>query len=242
MRWIIVGILAAAAATDSMAGGHGYLPAHARVMDEAAIWSAHGKRRLVLWVADAQESREEDYGDVLTCPEMAIGRHYVTGRARLSLVDERRSRIEDSVLLETSPEEPLLGIPVAVGRTLYDAPGGAHRVMRLRDINRDGRADEFVLYMAGSCSDFVATIAGYSKRQDKVIWYTFHLDVNDEGQLSTEDSHWIPIQFLRRAPRRGVWRFTATYPEYPPREYRYEIRYDAAQERFVGAETIVQVP
>jgi hypothetical protein len=233
-----------------------HLPKHARIVQTAALATAHGRRLLVLWVAGAKETRGEgsDY-DALTCPEMAMGRHYLYGRARLSLVNRSGTGFANSVLLnETDFEQPIV-IPLHTKNTLYDthadcssdkpplcpAPGTPpDRVMRMRDINGDGLPYEFALFETESCSDLYAAIVGYSQRRDAVIWYRFHLLVNDEGQLGLYDEDWISVMFLDTAPVNGVWRFTMQYPEDPPREYRYVIRYDAEHERFVGVENIVR--
>ena len=122
---------------------------------------------------------------------------------------------------------------------LYDALTGGGAVMYLRDLNHDGLPNEFALYESESCSDLYAAIIGYSARRDRLIRYTFHLRVNDEGKVSIDDERWIPFAFLAVKPRNGVWRFTVQYPEERPRKYHYAIRYDAARERFVGTENIV---
>ncbi|MCL2871929.1 MAG: hypothetical protein FWF41_02940 [Betaproteobacteria bacterium] len=253
------------------------LPKRARVIETVKVPSKHGQRCLVLWVADPKEYREESYGDPLTCPEMAKGKHYIDGLVRLSLVDERRSRIINTVPIENEryiaylfdnpadgnkktlaidvpdPENRKQSIPLDVTQTLYEVSRGKDkgkgRVMRMRDINGDGLPNEFAFYTSESCSDIYAAVAGYSERTDKAILYNFHLQVNDEGKISTEDIHWVPAAFDNASqwlehipPDKGVWRFTWRYPEEVPREYRYEIRYDAAREAFVGTETIVRVP
>ena len=254
------------------------LPKGARVIETVKVPSKHGQRRLVLWAEDAKEHREKFYGDALTCPEMAKGRHYVDGLLRLSLVDERRSRIINTVPIETEgyteylfdnpadgnkktlavnvpdPESRRQSVPLDVAQTMYDVPKSKSkgRLMQMRDINGDGLANEFALYSSETCADFNATIVGYSERTDKAIWYNFKLQVNDEGKMSVDDVHWVPVQFVGafrfgegvspETPKNGVWQFATQYPEDPPREYRYEIRYDAAREEFVGTETIVRIP
>lgn len=268
---MLIGILVTATAvTAGPATWRSRLPEHGRVAGTASISTVHGKRLLVLWVANATERRPEaaEKDDALTCPELAMGRHYLQGRTRLSLVNDSRTGFRDSVSLETNPEEPDLNIPLTTAQTLFDdaerrnwcscdsssapplaidqplpgVPKSKNKVMRMRDINGDGWANEFALYATESCSDIFTTIAGYSERQDKVIWYTFHLQVTDNGrQVGTQDSHWIPVGFLNVNPDHGIRRFKWSYTG-DPHEYHYEVGYDAAREQFVGTETIIQTP
>jgi hypothetical protein len=160
----------------------------------------------------------------------------------VSLIDVGRSAVINTVPLETSPQSRTLDLPLELAQTLYDSSVGTAKIMHLRDTNADGRPNEFGIFATESCSDRYGTVIGYSERQDRAVWYTFHLSVNDEGKVSSEDQHWIPVGFFDTPPKKGVWRFTWRYPEDPPREYRYEIRYDAAREQFSGVETIVRVP
>lgn len=241
-RTAIVLFLALAAAVPMQGSWRRRLPTTERVVETTAVSSSHGARLLVLWMEAAREHRgtlEPD--EPLSCPELASGRHFLRGLGRVSLIDVRREMVINTIRLDTNSGSPTLDVPLELARTLYDRRGGgAARIMSLRDLNDDGRANEFVIFATESCSDRYGTAVGYSERRDRVISYTFELRVVANGAVTKVEDQWIPAGFFDAPQTNGAWRFQWHYPEEPPQEYRYEIRYDSQRERFVGAERVVR--
>lgn len=221
------------------------LPRGARVVEARDLPSAgRPGRALLLWMLSPRRHPFEGAADEpYTCPEETRG-SYLSGPTRVSLVDARARRVVNTV--ELRPEyldgEDSFDLPYRIRRNaFYDVPGGSRTVerrpviMRLRDYNGDGRAEEFALFDALACMGLQTTLVGYSARQDRVIQYPISLSVEEEGKPPrTEVRQWADYLFSRRPVRPGVWQYEIDYSGRGGTLDRYEIRYNPRAERFEG--------
>ena len=112
---------------------------------------------------------------------------------------------------------------------------GKPTIMWLRDYNGDGKAWEFALFDAQACMGLATTLIGYSERQDKVIQYQTHLNVNDsKGKRSTTTESWTDYLFSKKPTRPGSWKYEIDYRGRGGVLAKYEIHYDKQTERFEG--------
>lgn len=214
------------------------LPQSAVVVESARVESVrHPDRLLVLWMANPHEDgRVIEPDEPYTCPDHTRGSRYLSGRAAVSLLDLRERRIINTVDLAT------LDLPLSIRRGVYwvkTAPGeGRPEILRLRDYNGDGKAHEFALYQADSCSLLFGTLVGYSEQRDQVLWYEVDLTVTDVGETTQVTRHWVDGLFKQGGLPGRRWVFTRSYPEENPKRYELDIRYNQEAERFQGTEVI----
>jgi hypothetical protein len=219
------------------------LPKGAVVVETIPLSShRHSNRLLALWMSESHEGgREIEADEPYTCPDETRGSHYLSGRVKFSLVDMSRQRIINTVHLDP-PDDPYLDLPLRIRRGIYwtAAFEGESKpvIMRLRDVNGDGLAHEFTLYQEDSCSLVWGSLVGYSETQDRVIWYEVHLKVIDGDHVSYQLLHWVDGLYQKGGNERGGWSYPRSYPEQEPRQYAFDIHYDAELQRFEGTETI----
>jgi hypothetical protein len=133
--------------------------------------SAHADRMLALWMLNPQKHERESELEGYACPEVTRGNYY-SGPTRVSLVNTASGEIINTVRVtirwvtmsagkREEREEDSFDIPYLIRRDLYrvKAPGrnreGKPTIINLRDYNADGRALEFALFDALSCSDVI---------------------------------------------------------------------------------------
>lgn len=104
-------------------------------------------------------------------------------------------------------EQDSFDIPYLIRRDLYrvDVTGsgdkGPPTIIDLKDYNGDGRAFEFALFNAESCSDVAVQLIGYSAPRDHVIQYPFRpmKDLED-----TKPWFWADNLFAHKQVSRGI--------------------------------------
>ena len=219
------------------------LPAGARVVEERALDLGPAKqRKLVLWMQNPKRyPRGEDEG--YTCPEETRGSFY-RGPARVSLVDTATGRVVNSVkvLQEYSHGEDEFDIPFRIKAGGYyhverttAGNEGRPTIMRLRDYNGDGEELEFALYDALACMGLQTGLFGYSRKQDRVIQYPFHVESGDGVKQTREVLHWMDYLFAREPQAPGRWKYEIDYRGRGGSLDKHEIRYNPTLERFEGS-------
>jgi len=227
------------------------MPPDATIVETARLVSSvHPNRLLVLWMRDAvEDGRDIDDDEPYTCPDQTRGSRYLRGNAAVSLVDLARDEILNTVVIDREglqPQDSRIELPLRIRRGLYavSAASGEARpaIMDLRDWNGDGLPHEFSLYEADSCSLLFGTLVGYSERRDRVIWYEVVLRVTEDNQiLKPLHSHWSDGLFQARTCHKGRCVFMQSYSSEGPRQFKFDIHYNAGAERFEGTETIVEL-
>jgi hypothetical protein len=222
------------------------LPPGARVIETKVVnTKAHPNRMLVLWMLKPK-TNPRGADDLYTCPEETRGSHY-SGPTRVSLVDTATRRVINTVEVRQEYEAESVDsfdIPYKIHRGYYHVAGvrgqaeGRPTVMWLRDFNGDGRAHEFALFDAQACMGLQTALIGYSERQDKVIQYETVLTIEEGNKRSVDTRLWVDYFFGQKpvAPRR--WKYEIDYRGRGGTLDRYEIRYDAAREKFEGRLTV----
>jgi hypothetical protein len=233
-----------------------HLPSGAVIIEEQTLVSEiHPDRALILWMvnptknpSDAQEDPEAPY----TCPDKTRGSFY-SGPTRVSLLNTATRTVINTIEIKDGHFEGMKGpedkadsfdIPYAIRKGYYyhvegesDAPDGEEikaRVMWLKDYNGDGKALEFALFDAANCMGLLTTLIGYSERKDRVIQYQVHLEVKGDGGHWTELLSWCNYLFSQKPMSPGRWKYEIDYRGSGGSFDKYEIRYDAQNEMFVG--------
>jgi hypothetical protein len=232
------------------------LPSGAVIIEEQPLGSKkHPDRALILWMvnptknpSDAQKDPEAPY----TCPDETRGSCY-SGPTRVSLLNTTTRTVINTIGIKDGHFERGEGledkadsfaIPYAIRKGYYyhvegegDAPEGVEmkaRVMWLKDYNGDGRAMEFALFDSAYCMGLLTTLIGYSEWQDRVIQYPIDLEVvGDEGHW-TESLSWCDYLFSEKPTSPGQWKYEIDYSGRGGSLGKYEIRYDAQHEMFLG--------
>jgi hypothetical protein len=219
------------------------LPSEARLIETAPLKSTkRPNRALLLWMLNLTDNPREEGDAVYTCPDETRG-HFFSGPTRVSLVDTRTQKIINTVEIK---QEYALGddsfdIPYKIHKGSYylvpqarEGEEGKPVIMLLKDINGDGRVQEFVLYDALACMGLQTTVIGYSERQDKVLQYPVELTVEEPGERSMENNPWVDYLFHRKPVSRGFWKYELDYRGRGGTLNQYEVRYDRVEEKFKG--------
>ena len=224
------------------------LPANARILERRTIDSTvQANRALILWMVDARENPREGTleENPYTCPEETRG-HYLSGRARITLLDTATRQIINTVNVEQQyegDETPLdtFDLPYLIhGGSYYHVPGanedteGQPEIMRLRDYNGDGAAFEFALFDALACSALQTTLIGYSEIQDKIIQYPIQSTIEENSRHTTEFRRWAGRLFSEEPISPGFWQYEVDYRGFDGTLDSYEIRYNRETETFEG--------
>jgi hypothetical protein len=232
------------------------LPSGAVIIEEQSLGSKkHPDRALILWMvnptknpSDAQKDQEAPY----TCPDETRGSYY-SGLTRISLLNTTTRTVINTIEIKDGhfkggdgleDKADSFAIPYAIRKGYYyhvedegDSPEGVEmkaRVMWLKDYNGDGKALEFALFDAAYCMGVLTTLIGYSEWQDRVIQYPIDLEVvGDEGHW-TESLSWCDYLFSEKPISPGHWKYEIDYSGSGGSLGKYEIRYDAQHEMFVG--------
>jgi hypothetical protein len=220
-------------------------PEGAMVLESRALPpSAHSNRALVLWMEHPQKRPRFDEGfkptpemNVYSCPEETRGSFY-SGPTRISLLDTMTNKIINTVQVKGSFDNgDVFDIPYMIHPKYYrvDPPlktgEGKPIILDLKDYNGDGKALEFALFDAGSCTVLLIQLIGYSLRQDRVIQFPIQLlNWEEEGKITK--GLWLDRVFLQKPTRPGLWEYMV--PERFCDIPTYLVRYDPAQEGFVG--------
>jgi hypothetical protein len=232
------------------------LPSGAVIIEEQPLVSnKHPDRALILWMvnptknpSDAQEDSEAPY----MCPDETRGSYY-GGPTRVSLINTATRTVINTIEIMDGHFDWVEGlegkadsfaIPYAVRKGYYyhvegegDEPQGVEmkaRVMWLKDYNGDGKALEFALFDSTYCMGVLTTLIGYSVRQDRVIQYRISLDVEGGEGHETKLLSWCDYLFSEKPTSPGHWKYEIDYRGRGGSLGKYEIRYDAPYEMFVG--------
>jgi hypothetical protein len=232
------------------------LPSGAVIIEEQPLESEnHPDRALILWMVNPTENpsdAQRDPEDPYMCPDETRGSYY-SGPARVSLLNTTTRTVINTVEIKDGHFEGTGGlgdkadsfaIPYAIRKGYYyhvegadDAPEGEEmnaRVMWLKDYNGDGKAREFALFDSTYCMGLLTTLIGYSERQDRVIQYPVHLVVEGDEGHETKLLSWCDYLFSEKPTSPGHWKYEVDYRGRGGLLGKYEIRYDAQYETFVG--------
>jgi len=185
--------------------------------------------------------------EVYTCPERTRGNYYA-GPTRVSLVDGASGEIINTVrvtirsVTETAGrteerDDDSFDIPYLIRRDLYrvGAPRRGHEgkptIINLKDYNADGRALEFALFNAESCSGVGVQLIGYSVAKDQVIQYPFR---STDDRANAKPWLWADDFFAHKPLSRGHWHYTMIFPG---ATCVFDFRYRASTEDFLAAST-----
>jgi hypothetical protein len=225
----------------------GLLPDAVVIEKEPVPESAHPNRLLVLWMKSPQRNPREGTPEEnpYTCPEMTRG-HCYRGPTAVSLVDTAARRVINSVNI-APPEESTFDVPylIEAGHS-YVVPGnlihneGKPKLLALRDYNGDGKALEVAFFQAEACMGLQTTLIGYSEKQDKVIQYSVELVSDVDGKRSRRTEQWVDYLFSMKPVQPRYWKYEIDYRGRTGTLDSYEVRYDAAKERFTG--TVISTP
>jgi len=232
------------------------LPSGAVIIEEQPLeLESHPDRALILWMvnptknpSDAQEDPEAPY----MCPDETRGSYY-SGPTRISLINTATRTVINTIEIIDGHFDWVEGlegkadsfaIPYAIRKGYYyhiegegDAPEGIEmkaRVMWLKDYNGDGKALEFALFDSTYCRGVLTTLIGYSESQDRVIQYQISLDVEGDEGHETKLLSWCDYLFSEKPTSQGHWKYEIDYGGRGGSHGKYEVRYDAQHEMFVG--------
>ncbi len=245
-RWLGAAVLFLPAASAQVR--YSGLPADAVVIEQEPVpANFHPNRLLVLWMKSPErhprDGTPED--NTYTCPEVTRG-HYYHGPTVVSLVDMAVKRVINSVDIE-----PLFGDSLDIPYFIeaghhYAVPGklvhneGKPKLLTLRDYNSDGKALEAALFTAESCMGLTTTLIGYSEKQDKAIQYSVELVYDADGKRSRQTERWVDHLFAQKPVQPGYWKYAIDRRGHGGTLDSYEVRFDAAKERFTG--TVISTP
>jgi hypothetical protein len=247
-------LLLYAASTPARSNIRG-LPKGAVVVETRRIVSpGHPNRTLVLWMLNPKKN-PSGYApdDIYPCPDQTRGSYY-SGPTRVSLLNSAANSVINTVIVKEDAEDSF-DLPYAIRKGYYYrvAPltkGGVEArptIMWLKDYNGDGKPLEFVLFDAQACMGLETTLIGYSEKQDRVIQYPIHLEVNEGAKASTSDivlrhtsdGFWADYLFHQKPVRPGFWKYEIDYRGRAGSLDKWEVRYNPAKEQFEGKLTIL---
>lgn len=183
-----------------------HLPDKAIVIDEKQINYRGRQRTLVAWMEnwDVHINPDNQY----TCPDVTAGKGYLRGKLSISLVDEQKKKLintisvrehnewnkgRDTIVYDQSGEYIEYPFSIAnpksrseMGGLVYFAKGGTDTtearadMLRFVDFNNDGKALEFAFFKQWSCVGKASTLLAYNPITDSLEWLEWHLDHIDD--------------------------------------------------------------
>jgi hypothetical protein len=226
------------------------LPAGAVVVETRTLPALkHGSRALVLWMLNPARN-PTDYApdEPYPCPDQTRGSFY-SGLTRVSLLDRATNSIINTIKLAGADEDggDDVELPYAIRRGYYYRVETLTRkgveakptIMWLKDYNGDGKALEFALFEAEACMGLQTTLIGYSEKQDRVIQYPVSLEVIEGSKHSNRVTMWADYLFNTKPRRPGYWKYEIDYRGRAGSLDKWEVRYNAAKERFEGKLIVV---
>lgn len=219
------------------------LPAGGVLVETRALRVAsRPNRALLLWMVNPKKYPRDTPDDPYTCPEETRG-SYWSGPLRVSLADTRTRKLINTIKITQDYAEGTdsFDIPYRIHPGYYYVPRvrpgreGAPVIMRLRDYNGDGRAQEFALFDALACMGLATTLIGYSESKDMVIQYPVNLEVLEGEKRSRRTTYWPDYLFSRKPDRPGYWRYEIDYRGRAGSLDKWEIRYNRRLEAFEGS-------
>lgn len=194
-------------------------------------------REFVLWMTSPKKNPRTPEDEIYTCPDETRG-HYYSGKAGVSLIDSKTKKIINTLEIAPSDGEDTgaIDLPYLIHNGYYKVPKADKNnerkpiLLDLKDFNDDGKPYEFALFDALACMGLQTTLIGYSEKQDKVIQYPITVKTAKE----TFESLWLDYFFSHNPVKKGFWKYQVDYRGRGGTLDEYEIRYDAAAEKFVG--------
>jgi hypothetical protein len=107
-------------------------------------------------------------------------------------------------------------------------------IIYLKDYNADGRALEFALFDAETCSDVSVQLIGYSVAKDHVIQYPFR---SMDGRADAKPWLWADNLFGHEPVSIRHWHYAMTFPG---ATCVFDYRYRAASEDFLAESSCAQ--
>lgn len=221
------------------------LPSDAVIIEEQPLGSErHPDRSLILWmVAPTKHPSDPPLAPDIpyTCWGETRGSYY-SGPTRVSLLNTKTRTVINTIEIGDWEGQGSLDIPYAIHKGYFyrvedNAPESEEvkpHIMWLRDYNGDGKALEFALFQKDYCFVVETTLIGYSERRDRVIQYPIYLVFGGVYGRSTQRFRWCTSLFLREPTSPGHWKYEIDYRGRAGSLNKYEVRYDAQKEMFVG--------
>ncbi|HYL36773.1 MAG TPA: hypothetical protein VEV17_12740 [Bryobacteraceae bacterium] len=165
----------------------------------------------------------------------------------MPLVDQSTHQIINTVRIHSLGAHDTFITPFRILPDFYySVPGrrkgtkGKPRLLDLRDINGDGLPLEAAFFEAVACMGLDTTLVVYSPKQDRVIQFPVKLSVQAGKKPTTETTFWIDYLFSRKPVEPGHWTYQIDYRGRGGSLDKYDIRFDAEHEQFVG--TLTRIP
>jgi hypothetical protein len=221
------------------------LPSGAVIIEERPLKSGgHPGRALILWMVNPTKTPSDlplDPDFPYSCAVQTRGSYY-SGPARVSLLNTKTRTVINTIKINGCEDQDSLDVPYAICKGYYyrvegNAPKGEEvkpNILWLRDYNGDGKALEFALFNKEDCSEVGTTLIGYSERRDRVIQYPISLVSEGAYGRSTDHYPWIPNLFIEEPASPGHWKYEIDQRIRAGALNKYEVRYDAQKEMFVG--------
>jgi hypothetical protein len=208
------------------------------VVEQETLKGINKPRVLVLWMCNPTRQRGMPAGSY-TCPDETRGSQSYTGPTRISLIDLSTGRIINTVQFVSDWPDGRFDLPIAIAPGYYyhvKTPlvngEGKPQILWLQEYNGDGEPLEFATWSSETCSDVGVSVYGYSKRQDRVIVYPFHIVTHQNGKREVQDQLGSDDFPVDKPIRPGYWKYLLEFNN--NLAYDTEIRYNAEQERFEG--------
>lgn len=225
------------------------LPGDAVILERRKLLPpVRANREIVLWmIKPSKNPNNYPPDEIYTCPDQSRGSYY-SGPTRVSLVDSGTRAIINTlkILNEYEAGGDKLDLPYAIRRGYYYRVEAVKKgevkpnIIWLRDYNGDGRALEFAFFDAVACMGLQTTLIGYSTKQDRVIQYPIDLRIIEGSKRSSRTSQWADYLFNQRPRRPGYWKYEIDYRGRAGTLDKWEVRYNAARERFEGTLTVIE--
>jgi len=191
-------------------------PHDAKIIETREV---HPNRVIVLWMKSPKLDPKicpkypDDWAE--SCSDRTSGCAFV-GPTRVSLVDTAKERIINTITIDDPWDgRDAFQIPYKVmtpGPYKFDAKTRTPTILFLKDYNGDGKALEFALFQALTCSDLLTTLIGYSEKHDRLLQYNVHVHYA-KGDF---DTTWPEHLFNTPPIRPRYWRYRLGFPPGPP--------------------------
>ena len=243
-------LLTCQAAASHAQSKYTWLPKGGVVLEARQLNSAkQPNRMLVLWMLSPKKNPNNYKSDELyTCPDQTRGSYY-SGPTRVSLIDSTTNRLIQTLKVIGTSEEgnDEVDLPYAIRKgSYYFVPGKTRpglevkpTIMFLKDYNGDGKALEFALFDAPACMGLGTTLIGYSEDRDRVIQYPLELVVNENGKRTVTTNLWPDYLMSQKPVKPGYWKYEIDYRGRAGSLDKWEVRYNAAKEKFEGTLTVI---